>query len=214
VKRAWIAAGLLCVQTHAEEAGFPAIRVGDAWVYSGYEKDKRLRSEPLHFKVEVESESAQGRLVPVHRDPRISDDQQIGQVLDEVPAATCVTDLLAGIEILSKEQCALLPRLGSTWSRLRRTAAPGSALRLDFRYAARKRIKVPAGRFLAHRFEVDQVTVTASGESRVRRVYWYSPEVRGLLVMESQPFDILDNPRWPRMRAELQSFTPAEQPGP
>jgi hypothetical protein len=70
---------------------------------------------------------------------------------------------------------------------------------------------VPAGRFLAHRFEVDQVTVTASGESRVRRVYWYSPDVRGLLVMESQPVDILDNPRWPRMRSELQNFTAAEQ---
>jgi hypothetical protein len=210
VKRAWIAAGLLCVQAHAEEAGFPAIRLGDAWVYSGYEKDKRLRSEPLHFKVEVESETAQGGLVPVHRDPRLSDDQQIGQVLDEVPAATCVTDLLAGVEILTMAQCKSPPRIGTSWTRNMRTRVPGQAIRFDIRYTARKRVKVPAGRFLAHRFEVRQVTATASGESQLRRVYWYAPEVRGLLIMETQPIDMLDNLRWPRLRAELQSFSSRE----
>lgn len=207
MKRAWIAAGLLCVQSHAEEAGFPAIRVGDAWVYSGYEKDKKLRSEPLHFKVEVESESARGSLVPVHRDPRIPDDQQIGQALDDVPAGSCVTDLLAGLEILTTEQCASPPRVGTSWSRNLRTRAPGQSIRFEIRYTARKRVKVPAGRFLAHRFEVRQVTTTESGDSHLRRVYWYAPEVRGLVIMESQPIDILDNLRWPRLRAELQSFS-------
>lgn len=208
MKRAWIAAGLLCVSSHAEEAGFPAIHVGDAWVYSGYEKDKRLHNKPLHFKVEVESESLLGRLVPVHRDPRIPDDQQIGQALDDVPAGSCVTDLLAGVEILSIQQCASPPRVGTSWTRDLRTRVPGQSIRFDIRYTARKRVKVPAGRFLAHRFEIRQVTTSESGVSRLRRVYWYAPEVRGLLIMESQPVDMLDNLRWPRLRAELQSFTP------
>lgn len=208
MKLAWIAAGLLCVPLHAEEAGFPAIRMGDAWVYSGQKKDKRLHSQPLHFKVEVENETARGRLVPVHRDPRIPDDQQIGQALDDVPAGSCVTDLLAGVEVLSPEQCASPPRVGTSWSRNLRTRVPGQSIRLDIRYTGRKRVKVPAGRFLAHRFEVRQVTTAGSEDSLLRRVYWYAPEVRGLVIMESQPLDILDNLRWPRLRAELEFFSP------
>jgi hypothetical protein len=210
VKRAWIAAGLLCVQGHAAEAGFPAIRVGDAWVYAGYEKDKRLRTQPLHFKVEIEGESGAGGLVPVHRDPRINDEQQIGQVLDAAPLGTCVADVLTGIELLTVEQCESPPRAGSRWSREMPGSKQGRTIRFHFRYVGRKRIKVPAGRFLAHRFEVEQVETTASSEKRVLRLYWYAPEVRGIVIMESQPVDLLGNKRWPRMHAELQSFTAAQ----
>jgi hypothetical protein len=207
VKRAWIAAGLLCVQGHAEETGFPAIRVGDAWVYSGYQKDKRLRTQPLHFKVEIEADSHAGGLLPVHRDPRIDDERQIGQVLDPAPAGTCVADVLTGIEVLTVQQCASPPKAGSRWTRSLAEARPGHRIRLEIRYAGRKKITVPAGRFLSHRFEVLQVETDASTEIRVRRVYWYAPEVRGIVIMESQPVDLLGNKRWPRMRAELMTFT-------
>ena len=213
MKRAWIAVGLLCVQGHAEEAGFPAIHVGDAWVYAGIEKDKRLRSRPLHFKVEIEGQSdghgEAGGLVPVHRDPRIHDEQQIGQVLDAAPVGTCVADVLTGIEVLTVEQCESPPRAGTRWAR-EIPGAKQSTVRLEFRYAGRKKVKVPAGRFLAHRFEVEQVETTVSSETRVRRVYWYAPDVRGIVIMESQPVDVFGNKRWPRMRAELQSFTAAQ----
>ncbi len=210
MKRAWIAAGLLCVQCHAVEAGFPAIRVGDAWVYAGHEKDKRLRRQPLHFKVEIEAGGGTGGLVPVHRDPRIDDEQQIGQVLDAAPVGSCVTDVLTGIEVLTVRQCESPPKAGARWTREIPGARPDRTIRFQFYYAGRKKVKVPAGRFLAHRFEVEQVETTASTEKRVRRVYWYAPEVRGLVIMESQPVDVFGNKRWPRMRAELQSFTSAQ----
>jgi hypothetical protein len=208
VKPAWIAViGLLCAPAHAGESGFPPIRVGDSWVYSGFEKDKRLRSSPLHFKVEIESESGTGRLVPVHRDPRLHDEQQIGQVLDAAQEGTCVADMLAGIEVLTLQQCVTPPEPGTRWTRQLPGSFNGRSIRFEIHYAGQKKVKVPAGRFLAHRFQVEQVETTASGVKRIRRVYWYAPEVRGIVIMESQPLDLLGNKRWPRMRAELQSFT-------
>lgn len=209
MNRTWIVVGLLCVQSHAEETGFPAIRVGDAWVYSGYQKDKRLRTQPLHFKVEIEGESGAGGLVPVHRDPRIDDERQIGHVLDATPAGTCVADVLTGIEVLTAQQCASPPKAGSRWTRVPADSRPGRSIRFDIHYAGRKKISVPAGRFDAHRFEVMKVETTLSTEMRVRRVYWYAPAVRGIVIMESQPVDLLGNKRWPRMRAELQDFAAA-----
>lgn len=198
--------GLLCAVAGAEEAGFPAIRVGDAWVYSGLQKDKRLRRKPLDFMVVIEEENDAGRLVPVHRDPQIHTDRQIGQVLDPVPSGTCVADLLSGIEILTVRQCASPPRVGTRWTRAL-PEARGRRIQFDIKYAGRKHVKVSAGRFLAHRFEVYQHETTPTTETRVRRVYWYAPEVRGIVIMESQPVDLLGRAGFPRLRAELASFS-------
>lgn len=216
MKRVWIA-GLLfvCVQphAHAEEAGFPAIRIGDTWVYTGHQKDKRLRSQPLHLAVEIEGDAGASRLLPVHRDPGIPDEWQIGQVLDPVPAGTCVADLLAGLQILSVDQCESPPRAGMRWTRELPPAANGRQLRFDIRYVGRKRIKVPAGRFLAHRFDIEQTETRGSLTGRTRRVYWYAPEVRGIVIMDSQPVDELGIGRWPRLHAELEKFEEASESG-
>jgi hypothetical protein len=206
VKRALMVLSLLCAQAHAEEAGFPAIRVGDSWEYSGYHDDDGLRSRPLHFKVEIEGESESGGLIPAHRDPRLPDDQQIGEVLDALPAGSCVADILVGLEVLNVEQCAAPPRVGSRWSR-ELPFKGGRTIRFDIRYAGRRMIAVPAGRFRAHRFDVEQHVISLATRSRVRRVYWYAPEVRGMLVMESQPI-YSRGKQGTKVHVELQAFAP------
>jgi hypothetical protein len=204
VKQAWIVAGLLCTQIRAGEAGFSAIRVGDSWVYSGFEQ-KPGRDQRIHFKVDVEEQTATGELIAVHRDPRISEDEQIGQVFDPIPAGTCVADIPAGFQLLMAEQCASPPKLGARWKR-ELAAAGDRKIRFEIHYSARKKIKVPAGKFEAHRFEIDQFVTSATSEIQIRRVYWFAPEVRGMVIIESQAIDQLGR-RGGKLHAELQSFT-------
>jgi hypothetical protein len=204
VKQAWMIAGLLCAQVGAGEAGFPVIRVGDSWVYSGYEQ-KPGRDQPIHFKVDVEEQTSTGELIAVHRDPRIPEDEQIGQVFDPLPAGTCVADIPAGFHLLIAEQCASPPKLGTRWKRELDVAGDRN-IRFEIHYSARKKIKVPAGKFEAHRFEIDQVVTSASSQMHIRRVYWFAPKVRGMVIIETQPIDELGR-RGGKLHAELQSFT-------
>jgi hypothetical protein len=206
VKRAWIAAlGLFCADLRAGEAGYPALRVGDSWEYSGHQQKGGLRREPLRFRVDIEGEEPDGALVAIHRDPALATDGQIGQLLDSIPAGACVRDLMAGLDVLVAAQCGEPPRKGARWSR----ELPPSGdrhIRFHFRYLGRDRVRVAAGRYAAHRFEVDQQVIAGATQVRVRRRYWYAPEVRGLVLMEFETVDALGR-RGNRLFAELRSFT-------
>jgi hypothetical protein len=209
VKHAWIAVlGVLCADLRAEEAGYPAVRVGDSWEYSGHQQKGSLRRRPLRFRIDIEGVNPSGDLVAIHRDPSIDSDGQIGQVLDPVPAGGCVRDIMAGLDVLVPSQCATPPGKGARWSR-ELSLAGGRRIRFDFRYAGRERVRVPAGRFAAHRFEVDQQVIAGTTQIRLRRRYWYAPEVRTLVLMESETVDVLGR-RGNRVFAELRSLTLAE----
>jgi hypothetical protein len=197
-------AGLLCAQARAGEAGFAVIRVGDSWVYSGFEQ-KPGRDKPIHFKVEIEEKNAAGELIAVHRDPQIPEDEQIGHVLNPIPAGSCVADIPAGFAVLTREQCASPPKKGARWQR-ELHAAGDRHIRFEIHYAGRGKIKVPAGKFEAHRFEIEQFVTSLSTEIHLRRVYWYAPAVRGMVIIETRPIDLLGR-RGNKLYAELQSFT-------
>jgi hypothetical protein len=149
--------------------------------------------------------TAGGEILVSLSDPALPSDRQIAQMLPPVSAKGCIVDVLTGIEVLSGKACRQPLVAGSKWTREFKSGK--NKIRLTTEYVELGEVKVAAGSFPTHHFEVENLVISPHGTTRFHRSYWYAPSVRAMVIMRTQNFDVEGNPTV-KLVSALKEFTP------
>lgn len=186
----------------AGEAAFPFVRQGDIWTY---------KQGDIFLAIEVMGLNSKGETLvgyTMASEPPDSS-RYIRNVSEPLPASICVGELLTRIVVLQGKRCAKRLHAGESWTV--RWKSGETKITDEFRFTGFRDVESPAGKFKVHVFEVDQHFDSPKGEASIKRTYFYSPEVRGMVYFGEQDFQGPDRRQIGQYESWLQKFTPGPE---